>query len=50
MAAAGLPYGRTLIHVMLLGGADLRYLFVPDPASAPEYAAKFWEARKSIYQ
>ncbi len=41
---------RTLIHVMLLGGADLRYLFVPDPKSSPEYAAAFWEARRSIYQ
>jgi uncharacterized protein (DUF1501 family) len=35
---------------MLLGGADLRFLFVPDPAASPEYAAKFWEARQSIYQ
>ena len=48
--AAGTPYGRTLINVMLLGGADLRYLFVPDPLSEPEYAAKFWDARQSIYQ
>ena len=44
------PYGRTLVHVMLLGGADLRFLFVPDPLASPEYAAKFWEARQSIYQ
>jgi uncharacterized protein (DUF1501 family) len=44
------PYGRTLVHVMLLGGADLRFLFVPDPGTQPEYAAKFWEARQSIYQ
>lgn len=50
MAGAGIAYGRTLIHVMLLGGADLRYLFVPDPASAREYAAAFCNARKSIYQ
>jgi uncharacterized protein (DUF1501 family) len=35
---------------MLLGGADLRYLFVPDPGSTLEYAAKFWGARRSIYQ
>jgi uncharacterized protein (DUF1501 family) len=48
--AMGTPYGRTLVHVMLLGGADLRYLFVPDPGAQPEYAAKFWEARQSIYQ
>ncbi len=49
-AAPYTPYGRTLIHVMLLGGADLRFLFVPDPVAAPEYAARFWEARQSIYQ
>ncbi len=42
--------GKTVINVMLLGGADLRYLFVPDPASIPAYAAGFWEARKAIYQ
>jgi uncharacterized protein (DUF1501 family) len=46
----GGSYGRTLINVMLLGGADLRHLFIPDPATQPEYAAKFWEARQSIYQ
>ncbi len=43
-------YGRTLLNIMLLGGADLRYLFVPDPTLVPEYAAKFWEARSSLYQ
>lgn len=48
--ATGAPFGRTLINVMFLGGADLRYLFVPDPDTQPEYAARFWEARKSIYQ
>ncbi len=46
IAPAGFP--RTLINVMLLGGADLRYLFVPEPGSA--YADKFWEARSSIYR
>ncbi len=45
-----MPYGRTLIHVMLLGGADLRFLFVPDPVASPEYSARFWQARQSIYQ
>jgi uncharacterized protein (DUF1501 family) len=44
----GLPFKRTLINLMLLGGADLRFLFVPDPSTA--YAVKFWEARQSLYQ
>lgn len=44
------PYGRTLVNIMLLGGADLRHLFVPDPAAMPEYAERFWAARSSIYQ
>ena len=48
--AAGLPFGRTLINVMMPGGADLRHLFVPDPDVQPEYAVKFWEARQSLYQ
>ena len=43
-------YGRTVINVMLSGGADLRYLFVPNPYTSKEYAAKFWEARKDLYQ
>lgn len=38
---------RTLVNVMLLGGADLRYLFVPAPGSA--YADAFWAARQDIY-
>jgi uncharacterized protein (DUF1501 family) len=46
----GGSFGRTLINVMFLGGADLRHLFVPDPTTQPEYAARFWEARQSIYQ
>ena len=44
----GLAFNRTLINLMLLGGADLRFLFAPVPATA--YATKFWEARKSLYQ
>ncbi len=39
---------RTLVNVMLLGGADLRFLFVPEPGNA--YADKFWEARSDIYR
>ncbi|MDJ0806679.1 MAG: DUF1501 domain-containing protein [Gammaproteobacteria bacterium] len=50
LANAFVPVGfqKTLINVMLLGGADLRYLFVPEPGSA--YANKFWEARNAIYR
>ncbi len=47
-ALPGIPHGRTLINVMLLGGADLRFLLVPEPGTA--YADKFWEARRSLYQ
>lgn len=46
--AGGLPFKRTLINLMLLGGADLRFLFVPEPGTA--YATKFWETRKELYQ
>jgi uncharacterized protein (DUF1501 family) len=47
-AQAAIAYGRTLVNVMLLGGADLRFLLVPEPGTP--YADKFWDARKSIYQ
>jgi len=39
---------RTLINTMLLGGADLRYLFAPAPGTP--YAEKFWEKRGQIYK
>ena len=39
---------RSVVNTMLLGGADLRFLFVPEPGSA--YAEKFWQARKRLYQ
>ena len=42
------PYGRTLVDIMLLGGADLRFLFAPAPGSA--VADRYWEARQAIYQ
>lgn len=38
---------RVLVNVMLLGGADLRFLLVPEPGTP--YADKFWEKRKSLY-
>lgn len=40
--------GRTLVNLMLLGGADQRFLLVPEPGTA--YATKFWEKRQSIYR
>lgn len=40
---------RTLVNTMLVGGADLRYLFVPDPTVDPLYAAAFWQARNALY-
>jgi uncharacterized protein (DUF1501 family) len=49
-AARATAYGRTVINVMLTGGADLRHLFVPNPYASKAYAAKFWEARKDLYQ
>ena len=42
------PFGRTLVNIMLLGGADLRFLFAPAPGSA--VADKYWEVRRAIYQ
>ena len=40
---------RTLINVMLVGGADFRHLFVPSPDFNPDYVNRFWAARRSIY-
>lgn len=40
---------RSVVNIMLLGGADLRHLFVADPGTHPQYAEKFWEARQGIY-
>jgi len=48
LATHGGVHNRTLINVMCLGGADLRYLFTPSPLSTP-YATKFWDARKALY-
>ncbi len=44
-------FARTLVDVMLLGGADLRYMLVPHPdeVTTKAYADKFWEKRKSLY-
>lgn len=43
-----LNISRIVIKIMLVGGADLRYLFVPEPGTA--YASKFWKARENLYK
>jgi uncharacterized protein (DUF1501 family) len=41
---------RTLVNVMLHGGADLRYLFMPAPNHANQnYVNLTWAARRSLY-
>ncbi len=48
--AWGLPVsgnGRALVNMMLIGGADLRHLFVPPANTA--YGQAFWAARESVY-
>ncbi len=45
VACAQAASGRIIVNLMLIGGADLRQLFVPHPDAQPEYAAAFWKAR-----
>lgn len=47
----GAFYSRTLVDVMLLGGADLRFMLTPHPdePTTRSYTNKFWEARKTLY-
>ncbi len=41
---------RTLVNVMLQGGADLRFLFMPSPGHFDNtYINLTWEARRSLY-
>ena len=41
---------RTLVNIMLGGGSDLRFVFVPDPATHDvDYVDQFWTARSNIY-
>ncbi len=48
--AAPVPIPRTLVHVMLSGGADLRFAFAPDPLTAdPVYIEQYWKARRALY-
>ena len=44
-SAATVP--RTLVNIMLLGGADLRFAFVPTPTHDPVYVDQFWTARNA---
>jgi uncharacterized protein (DUF1501 family) len=47
-ALANAAPSRFVINLMFAGGADLRHLFVPDPARLPDYAAAFWKARAAM--
>lgn len=41
---------RTLVNLMLQGGADFRYLFMPTPNHPdPSYVPLIWNARRSLY-
>lgn len=41
---------RTLVNVMLQGGADFRYLFMPSPGHTDaDYLSLLWSARRSLY-
>lgn len=47
-APAAIP--KTLVNLMLYGGADLRFVFAPDPLSAnPVYIEQYWQARRALY-
>ena len=63
-AALGMPAGfrvsnawaapgarpRSVVNTMLLGGADLRHLFVPPPnTTIGSYGELFWKAREDLY-
>lgn len=47
-ASSHVQVSPTLVNIMLLGGADFRYMLVPAPGS--DYAQKFWEARQALYR
>jgi len=46
--ASAQGFQRALVNVMLIGGADYRFLLAPPPGTA--YADMFWAARKSLYR
>lgn len=43
------PVPRTVINTMMLGGADLRYLFAPDPTDI-DFSEAYLDARLPIYR
>lgn len=53
VSLAGTINRRTIVNLMLLGGADLRYLFIPHPnhiaGGNNAYVSEFWTARKALY-
>ena len=41
---------RTLVNLMLYGGMDSRFIFMPSPCHYDaEYLLKIWNARKALY-
>jgi uncharacterized protein (DUF1501 family) len=41
---------RTLVNLMLYGGMDSRFIFMPSPCHfSSEYVAQIWNARKALY-
>ena len=40
---------KTLVNLMLYGGADLRYVFAPAPDYDPDYVDQYWTARRNLY-
>lgn len=49
VAASGAALQRTLVNIMLNGGADFRYVLAPLPTHDPVYVAQYWAARSGLY-
>lgn len=50
MACASVDLQRTVVNVMLQGGADFRFLFMPAPNHPDgDYLAELWDARRGLY-
>ena len=43
------PIPRTVVNVMLIGGADFRYVLAPAPDFDPTYLNEYWSARRGLY-